>query len=313
MEYKDYYKVLGVDKKATQAEIKKAYRKLAKRYHPDANKNDKKSEEKFKEASEAYEVLGNEEKRKKYDQFGGKGQFYNGMNFDPSQYGFGNNTRYQQHSNGGESFSDFFNMFFSGSSGLDNIFSSFGGGKKRGFSGFGKAYATKGEDVEANIEVSLEEAFKGGEKNISIKINGKNKSISFKIPSGIVDGGKIKLSGQGYEGTNGGNNGDLYLNIKIIKNIDEEVEGINIIKTVNVFPWEAALGGEITVKTLHGKILVKIPQGIKSDGRIKVRNKGYKNAKGQIGDLYLKVRINNPMVLNKEQKKLYKELKNISN
>lgn len=311
MQYKDYYEILGVDKKASQDEIKKAYRKLAKKYHPDAHPGDKKSEDKFKEANEAYEVLGDEEKRKKYDQFGKEGQFSNGYNFDPSQYGFGSNVRYEYRNAGGDNdFSDFFNMFFGGSSfDADGIFGN-KSGRSRGFRQ--QSYSMDGEDSEAIIEITAEEGFVGAEKKVGLRTESGDKTISFKIPAGIRQGEKIKLAGQGNPGMNGGRNGDLYLVISFKAGDGFELDGMDLVSTLELAPWDAALGAEIPFNTLDGKILVKIPPGIQTENRIRVGGKGYKANNGQRGDLYLRVKIVNPAVLNREQRELYEKLRDIS-
>lgn len=302
MKYKDYYEILGVKKGASQDEIKKAYRKLAKKYHPDANPNNREAEEKFKAINEAYEVLGDEDKRKKYDRFGEAGDFYNGMDFDPSQFGFGDNVRYQYHTTGwNNDFSDFFNMFFGGRSGMGDIF----GRATRGFS-------SKGEDVEMEFEITVKEGFQGADKKISLVVNGTTKNISFKVPAGIMPGEKIKLARQGKPGINGGSNGDLYLKVKFKLNDGFMMEGTDIITTVDLTPWEAALGSEILVETLTGKIMVKTPAGIQTDGKIKVPGQGYRDKRGSRGDLYIKVRIVNPKTLTAEERALYEKLREIS-
>lgn len=313
MQYRDYYEILGLDKKASQDEIKKAYRKLAKKYHPDANPGDKKAEEKFKEVNEANEVLGDPEKRKKYDQLGSGFNFTNGHDFDPAQYGFGNGVRFEYGSGGDSGFSDFFNMFFGGSSfDLDGIFGRAGGshaGGKR--TGFGGVFRTDGEDSEARIDITPEEGFSGIEKRISVRSGGQERTISFKIPAGILKGEKIKLSGQGGKGANGGRNGDLYLTIGF-KPGRFTLEGMDLTAVVDLTPWDAALGRELSFETLDGKILLKIPPGIQTDGRIRVGGKGYRDRKGSRGDLYIKVRIVNPPVLTPEMKELYEKLRRLS-
>lgn len=313
MKYKDYYEVLGVDKKASQDEIKKAYRKLAKKYHPDTHPGDKVAEEKFKEVNEAYEVLGDAEKRKKYDQFGAQGQFYHGAEFDPSAYGFGNNIRYEFRQGGNSDFSDFFNLFFGGS----DIFGSFGEdgifGSRRGRSGrFTQNHQMKGEDSEAVLRITLSEGFYGAEKRISIRTSTGEKTISLKVPVGIKPGEKIKLSGQGGPGINGGGNGDLYLRIELAQNESFELNGLNIESQIALYPWEAALGAEKPFQTLDGRISVKVPAGIQTGNKIRVAGKGYIDRNGNRGDLFLKVKIVNPEKLNEAQKKLYEKLKEIS-
>lgn len=305
MKYRDYYEILGVDKKAGQDEIKKAYRKLAKKYHPDAHPGDKGSEEKFKEANEAYEVLGDPGKRKKYDQFGQNEQFRNGSDFDPSQYGFGNNVRYQNGTSGSD-FSDFFNMFFSG--GSFHTEDLFGHGRSRtGRSVHNRPM--KGEDSEALISITVQEGFSGAEKRISLRTGGGDRTISFKIPSGIKNGEKIKLAGQGNPGFNGGQNGDLYLTVEIVPGGGLELDGANLYASMDMMPWEAALGAGIPFDTLDGRILVSVPPGIQTGNRIRVAGKGYMDRSGARGDLYIKARIVNPTVLTDKQKELYEKLK----
>lgn len=316
MKFRDYYEILGVDKTSTQDQIKKAYRKLAKKYHPDANPGDKKAEEKFKEANEANEVLSDPEKRKKYDQFGQNYNFSNGTDFDPSQYGFGGNNgnvRYEYRTNGnnGGDFSDFFDMFFGGSRGGGGFDINDMMGRGQRTSGFGRSYAMNGEDSEAEIEITPEEGFSGTEKRVSLRNSGQDKTISFKIPPGILPNGKIKLSGQGGPGVNGGKNGDLYLVVKF-KTGRFQLDGINLILNIDLAPWQAALGHEAGVQTIDGKIIVKIPPGIQTDGKIRVSGKGYKGRNGERGDLYIKIRIINPPKLSIEERELYEKLQEIS-
>ncbi len=320
VEYKDYYKILGIDKNASQNDIKKAYRKLAKKYHPDTNPGDKKAEEKFKEINEAYEVLGDTEKRKKYDTFGQGFNFQHGYNFDPSQFGFGKNVKYEYHTGTNNDFSDFFNMFF-GSGGLNfdlgNVFDgmSSSGMGSRGMgrnTGYTTQYPIDGNDVEANINITLEDGFKGVEKRIKVNVGGNEKTISFRIPVGIKHGEKIKLSGQGNQGVNGGKNGDLYLNVNIQPDRNFEIDGINLVSTIDLYPWDAALGTETHFETIDGRILIKVPKGIQTDNKIRISGKGYKDRKGSRGDLFVKVRIVNPSPITDEEKELYEKLRKIN-
>ena len=313
MKFRDYYEILGVDKKASQDEIKKAYRKLAKKYHPDTHPGDKAAEDKFKEATEAYEALGDVEKRKKYDQFGREGQFANGADFDPSQYGYGNNVRYEYKQGGDSDYSDFFNMFFGGS----NSFGSFDRGdvfgQKQGRgSRFTQNRQIQGEDSEAVFEITPAEGFSGAERMISLRNAAGDRTISLKIPAGIKPGEKIKLSGQGSPGMNGGRNGDLYLKVEFKHDTGFELEGLNLEAQVELYPWEAALGSEINFDTLDGKISVKIPAGIQTGNRIRVTGKGYRDRSGTRGDMYLRVKLVNPERLDKAQQDLYEQLAKIS-
>lgn len=307
MKYKDYYEVLGVSKSATNNDIKKAYKKLAKKYHPDLNQGDKSAEEKFKEINEAYEVLGDEGKRKKYDTFGQSYNFQNGADFDPSKYGFGNGG-YQYYSTGSASdFSDFFNMFFGGN----------GGQRASGFD-IGSMFSNRrsrsirGEDIESELEIDLIEAYEGTSKTIGLNILGETKTISVKIPAGILPGKKIKIREQGGKGSKGGKNGDLYLKIKIKEHSELKLEGINLIKDLNLSPWEAALGCDVVVKGLKDKVRIKVPEGIQTDEKIKLKGLGYKDMNGNKGDMYVRIRIVNPVHLTDEEKELYKSLKETS-
>ncbi|HPD00790.1 MAG TPA: J domain-containing protein [Acetivibrio sp.] len=307
MQYKDYYKILELDKNASSEKIKKKYRKLAKKYHPDANPGNKQAEEKFKEINEAYEVLGDEEKRKKYDTFGSAYNFQNGYDFDPSQYGFGNNVRYEYRTSSSNSYSDFFNMFFGGDGfDFDSIFNFTGGTNRR------VRTPQKGEDIEAELEVTPEEGFRGVEKKISIRSREGVKSLSFKIPKGVKDGERIRLRGQGESGFHGGEKGDLLISVRLKSSERFQLEGSDLVMVMNVMPWDAALGGEATVDTIDGKIVVKIPKGIQTDNRIRVAGKGYIEKTGRRGDLYIRVRIMNPDYITREMKGLYEKLKTAS-
>lgn len=307
MKYRDYYEILGVSENATSSDIKRAYKKLAKKYHPDLNQGDKSAEEKFKEINEAYEVLGDEGKRKKYDTFGQSYDFQNGADFDPSQYGFGNGG-YQYYSTSNASdFSDFFNMFFGGHDGsrvsgfdLGSMFSN------------RRNKSVKGDDIESEIEINLLEAYEGTNKTISINVLGETKTISVKIPAGILPGKKIKIREQGGRGSRGGRNGDLLLKIKLRDEKGLKLEGLDLIKELPLSPWEAALGSDIVVKGLKDKVRIKVPEGIQSDEKIKLRGLGYRDMNGNKGDMYVRIKIVNPSYLTDEERKLYQRLKEIS-
>ncbi len=326
MEYKDYYAILGVEKTASQDDIKKAYRKLAKKFHPDRNPDNKRAEEKFKDISEAYEVLGDADKRKKYDMFGNQTQYTGGTNFDPSQYGWnGGNVRYEY--SGAGDHSDFFNMFFGG--GGINIEDLFGGAARSGgrttrmYEGsdlndlFGASRGSSsrahlvydGEHIEAEIEITPEEGAVGLEKRIALQTQRGTKNFTFKIPKGVRDGEKIRLKGQGHPGSGGGKSGDLYLIVRFKPGERFTLEGDDLSTTVDLFPWDAALGDKVPVATLDGRINVTIPAGIQTGSRIRVAGKGYPSRKGRQGDLYIKVRIVNPASLTNTQKELYEKLK----
>lgn len=309
MEYKDYYKILGVDKKATAAEIKKAYRKLAKKYHPDLNKGNEAAQEKFKEINEAYEVLGHEEKRKTYDAFGSAGQFRQGQNFDPSQYGFdfGGFSGFGQGQNGytyhyetggsGGGFSDFFNMIFGGGAGR---------GQRNPFEGFtsGRRGARARQRYQSELSISLEEAYHGTTRELSVMLGHEVKTIPVKIPKGILPGKKIRVKGDRF-----GLDGDLDVKIAIV-DAKNRIDGVDLIRKETVMPWDAALGTSISVKTLEGPtIKVKVPENIHNGKRIRLAKKGYRDMKGTVGDMYIEFIIDNPPALTEEQKEYYIKLR----
>jgi len=292
LEYKDYYKVLGVNKKATSDEIKKAYRKLAKQYHPDANQNNIKAEDKFKEINEAYEVLSDKKKRENYDMFGSNANFQNGNNFDPRQYGFNRNA---QHNNP-QGFSDFFDLF---SGGFD-INSIFGGGRRAN-------RVQKGRDYHGEVDITLEELLKGTTRVLHVG----NSKIKVTIPKEIKNQAKVKFKGKGEKVANG-QSGDLLLTVNIKAEKGYEIKGNNIIKTVEVTPWEAYFGAEIIVNYFGSSIKIKLPKKINSGRMIRIPKKGMYLKNNGRGDLNIKINIINPKSLSKEEEKLYKQLSKIS-
>lgn len=309
LKYKDYYETLGVEKSSSQEEIKKAYRKLAMKYHPDTNPNNNTAEEMFKNINEAYEVLGDKEKRDKYDQFGSQSHFQGGSDFDPSKYGFGQNAQYEYSTSGNSDFSDFFNAFFGGGREFDveNMFQSSRGGRSRT-----QSYAANGNDAELEVMITVEEGYKGAQKKISLKIGEETKTLNYKVPKGIKAGEKIRLKEQGHKGQGGGRNGDLYLRFDFIKDHDMILEGNNLHIIVDVLPWEAFLGANKSIKTLDGTISVKIPKEIQAGKRIRLKDRGYIDKKSNRGDLFLTIRIVNPKIINEEMKELYIKLSEIN-
>lgn len=293
---KDYYKVLGVSENASQDEIKKAYRKLAKEYHPDKHAGDKNAEERFKDISDAYSILGNAEKRKKYDMFR--------KNPWASQGGHG----FQGAGPGG------FHFEFGGSN-LDDIFNNlFGGGgqKRSGFSGsfedlFGggrNSRSYKGRDVEAKITIGFDLAATGGETVIQTT-NGKK--VKIKIPAGIENGKKIRIYGQGESTPAGGESGDLYVQINIAPHPEFERKGNNIYKNMRINIAEALLGKEIFVTNIHGKrVKIKIPSGTSSGKIFKLKGMGIQSKSGN-GDFLVKIEIEVPDNLNQKQLNEFKE------
>ena len=298
MKYRDYYEILGVGKNATDKEIKSSYRKLAKKYHPDLNPNDEKAQEKFKEVNEAYEVLSDPDKKKKYDTFGSSYDFTNGANFDPSQYGYSYTT------GGSGNFSDFFEMFFGGDSGkghgfsMSDIFSDFGGRKKR--------KSTTRQKFNTEISISLKEAFNGTTKSVALSLNGRGVDIDVKIPKGITEGKKVKVNGDKYNIP-----GDILFKINIDLKPNEELNGNDVVEVVDIYPWQAALSDTVVVSSLHGKIKVKIPNGFKGGSKLRIPKKGFIDLKGNVGDLYIKFNIVNPSNLTEEEIKLYEKLKEL--
>ncbi len=293
MEYRDYYNILGIDKNADEATIKSAYRKLAKKYHPDLNSGDEKAQEKFKEVNEAYEVLSDPEKKKQYDTFGSNYNFSDGYNFDPTQYGY-------TYTSGGNSsdFSDFFDMFFGGS------------GKNGGFNinindllGRNKSKKKRRATYDSEVALTIDEAYSGTTRDMNLSINGSVHTIPVKIPAGITPGKKIKVKADKY-----GIDGDILFKVNVLDSPDEKLSGLNIIKTKEIYPWQAALGDKVNITTPEGKIKVSVPKGIKGSSKLRIPNKGFVDLKGNKGDLYIQFNIVNPEHLNEEQIELYRKL-----
>jgi len=310
MNYKDYYKILGVNKAASQKDIKKAFRKLAAKYHPDKNKGDKKAEEKFKEVNEANEVLSDPEKRKKYDTLGANWQAYEQGGGDWRQYA--NQNRHggsrtftfegdpSEFFGGGESgeFSSFFDMFFGGGQGPTRRTQ-----RTRRQSGF------KGQDIEAELPITLLEAYNGSKR--TFELNGKKLRISIK--PGSYDGQKLKLKGKGQKGANGGSDGDLYIKLKVQKDPLFTRDGDDLSSVVKLDLYTAVLGGKIDVHTMKGTIKVNVPQGSKSGSVLRLKGKGmpnYKNPNNH-GNLLIKLDVTFPKNLTREEIELFEKLKKI--
>ena len=292
MQYKDYYKILDVERGANEAEIKKAYRRLARKYHPDVSK-EKNAEDRFKEIGEAYEVLKDAQKREAYDQLGANWRA--GQEFRPppdwEQFdfgGFGNQASGFQNASG---FSDFFDSLF-------------GGGFAQS-AGAGRAFQQAGQDQNARIDVTIQEVFHGANKTIRLS-NGK--SLQVKIPVGITSGKKIRLAGQGGPGMNGGPNGNLYLEINVTSDKDFELQGKDVYVNLNITPWEAALGEKVHVNTLSGPVEIKIPAGSQSGRKMRLSEKGIPGAPS--GDLYVRLHIATPPAATDAEKQFYEQMKN---
>lgn len=341
---RDYYEVLGVNKSATDAEIKKAYRKLAKKYHPDMNKDNPKAEELFKEVTEAYEVLSDKEKRKLYDQFGhaafdegaGQGGAYGagGQGFGSGAGGFGGFGGQGFHggfsggggfgnsgfggfgsgnfgSGGGGSFhfngnsGDGYQEYYYTGDNLDDIFDGFFGGSRKG-----RSRSKDGEDVLAKVEVSFEEAALGADKVIRFRApDGSEQSLQVHIPAGIDSGQKIRLKGKGMPGQNGGGAGSLLLEVTVQSKPGFERKGMDIYTTVEI-PFETAvLGGETIVPTLSGRVSCKIKEGTQSGTKIRLKGKGIVSMKNpsQKGDEYAVIQIRVPRNLSADAKQKLQE------
>jgi len=305
MDFKDYYKILGVDKTASTDEIKKAYRKLAMKYHPDRNPDNKAYEDKFKELTEANEVLSDPEKRKKYDTLGS-----NWKQYANAGSGFGGAGQ------GGYHFSGDMNDLFGNVGGFSDFFESFfGGGGFRsagGRSPFGGARtrAQRGSDYESTLNITLEEAHRGGERQL--KVDGKK--IKVKITPGIQEGKRLRLKGMGAQGKSGGERGDLYLKIHITDHPWFERKGDDLYFNLNVDLYSAVLGGKEKIETIDGKrLMVSIDKGTDSGTSLRLRGMGMAKADNpnSRGDLFVKVVINVPKKLSKKEIELFEELREL--
>lgn len=317
VEYKDYYKILGVEKSASQEEIGKAYKKLARKHHPDLNQGDKKSEERFKEINEAHEVLKDPEKRRMYDQLGPNWQhgqnFQRPPGFENMHFNFGGSDG----DFGGSGFSDFFETLFGGAGGRSfsnaNFGSgSFGGspfGSGGGFSGFNQQ-PRKGRDVEAKLTLTLEEAYHGGKKAITLSgaAGTAPRSLEVAIPEGVKNGARIRLSGQGDPGMMGGPAGDMYLKIAIQPHPHFTLDDADIMYDLHLPAWDAALGAKVTVPTLSGKVELTIAPGTSSGKKLRLRGKGLGSGKSR-GDLFVRIAIDVHEPATEEAKDLWRQLR----
>jgi curved DNA-binding protein len=318
VQYKDYYQTLGVPRTATEDEIKKAFRKLARQYHPDVAKDKKRSEEKFKEINEAYEVLGDAKKRKPYDELGA--DWKSGAEFrpPPGQGGFGGGQPFRDGRGGrGMSPEDFETHF--GGTGFSDFFEQMFGGARRGPDGFGQTrgpaggeFAERGADIEGDIMVTLDEALRGSVREVNVRHPAgrtvKTETHQVKVPPGVTEGQKLRLTGRGSPGVNGGPAGDLYLRVRLAKHPEFEVEEHNLIHELELAPWEAVLGAEIAVPTLEGPVKIKISAGTQSGQKLRVRSRGLPQRDGTRGDLFVVTRIVTPTKLNDAEKKLWEQL-----
>jgi curved DNA-binding protein len=326
---RDFYEVLGVRRDAPQDEIQAAYRKMARKYHPDVNK-DPGAEEQFKDAAEAYDVLSDPDKRRRYDAFGhdfrqvpegvdpdtwararagapaGRGARSGGGTRSSSGRDTGGGEWYTTSTDGGIDFDDLFgDLFGSGLGGVGGV-----GGRRR--RGWGPSGVIPGADQEAEIVLSVEEAYAGGRRTITLSGPDGPRTIDVNIPSGVTNGQRIRLAGQGGQGVGGGAPGDLYLVVRIAPHPRYRVEARDLRIELPVTPWEAALGATVSIETPGGEAKVRVPAGSSSGRRLRLRGRGMPNPKGEPGDLFAEVSIKVPKTLSDEERRLFEELAKVS-
>jgi len=316
IEFKDYYQVLGVTPKATDEEIKKAFRTLARKYHPDVAKDKKSAEEKFKEINEANEVLSNPESRRKFDQLGA--DWKTGSRPPPGRGGSqpaggasrggADEFRFE-----GTGFSDFFEQFFGGRAARSR------GGSPFGAQDFANGHeepevALRGQDIQGDILITLDEVLNGAMRTISVQRTNartgqaETETHQVRIPKGVRAGQTIRVSGKGGEGSNGGRAGDIYLRVRYAQHPDWQVRGADLLGQLELAPWEAVLGATVPVPTLEGSVSVKVPAGFQQGQKLRVRGKGLPAGGTKRGDLYIEASIQVPPHSSKEEVLLWKEL-----
>jgi len=332
LEFKDYYKSLGVERTANAEEIRKAFRKLARQYHPDVANDKKSAEEKFKEINEAYEVLGDPEKRKQYDELGAN--WKRGAEFRAPP---GWERRARRSSGDAEPFMD--SEFHFGGTGFSDFFEQFFGSMsgRRGGSGFRDRFqeqSQRGQDIEADIMVTLEEALNGSIRPVSLRrsvpcercggsgeVKGKTcpqcegsgqtskvENYQVKIPAGVREGQQLRLAGRGEAGLGGGRAGDLFLRVRLAKHPDYRVEGDDLYFDLDLAPWEAVLGSQVSVPTLGGRVNIKIPAGAQSGQKLRVRGQGLPQGEGGRGDLYVVLRVQVPSHVSESERTHWERL-----
>jgi curved DNA-binding protein len=316
LEYKDYYKTLGVPREAGEDELKKAFRKLARKYHPDTATDKKAAEEKFKEINEAYEVLGDKEKRKRYDELGPDWQQ------GPSPAGAGGGFRRARGAGGpmaggedfefgGTGFSDFFEHMFGGrGQRAPGGFGGFGG-----YPGEAEEGPSHGQDLNADLLVTLEEASQGAERVLSLRRRDRatgierTETLKVRVPPGVSDGQRIRVAGKGEPGPGRGPAGDLYLTVRLQKHPDFRVEGSDLYYDLELAPWEAALGAKKNVTTLQKAVTLTVPPGAGTGQQLRLKGLGLPKRDGTRGDLYAVLAVQVPAAKNAAQKKLWEQLR----
>ena len=338
VQYKDYYQSLGVPRTASDAEIKKAFRKLAREYHPDVAKNKKQAEEKFKEINEAYEVLSDQTKRRKYDELGANWQSGAEFRPPPGWESFGRGRGAPGRGAGGAG-----DEFHFGGTGFSDFFEQmFGSAGNRGGAGSGRrgAFAEedpgtgRGQDIEGDIMVTLEEAMQGSVRSVSVRHGApcsqcggagqrnrrpcpacggtgqvsRTETYQVKIPAGVTEGQRLRIAGRGEAGVGGGAAGDLFLRVRLARHPDFEVADHNLIYEADVAPWEAVLGTNISVPTLGGHVSIKVPPGTQNGQKLRVRGRGLPRSGGENGDLIVETRIEVPKRITDSERKLWEQL-----
>ena len=301
MEYKDYYKILGVKRNAEEKEIKKAYRKLARQHHPDVNPDDKTAEERFKDINEAHEVLSDPEKRRKYDQLGSSWQQWQHKGRDPRGFDWSQWFNQAQPGGGGVrvEYADLGDLF--GGGGFSDFFQTIFGGM-----GATQARPRRGQDYTQPVEITLEEAFQGATRMIQKD----GRRLEVKIPPGVRTGSKVRMAGEGSPGIGGGASGDLYLEVTVLPHSVFEREGDDLNCEILVSLYTVVLGGEVKVPTPGGDLLLKIPSETQGGRTFRLRGKGMPNLRHpqKRGDLYARLRVQVPQKLSKQEKELFREL-----
>lgn len=320
---RDFYDALGVSRTASADEIQRAYRKLARTYHPDVNKEPG-AEDRFKEVSEAYDVLSDPETRQRYDAFGPSfRQVPEGVDPDTWRAAQRQGGRRRASTGprggawttvGGDGVGDMFTAFGGdmGDIDIEDLFGDFFRGAGRARGGARSTGPRHGADTEAEVEISVEEAFAGGRRKLTLEGPSGTRALEVTIPAGVVDGQRIRLKGQGGPGAAGGQQGDLYLVVRITPDPRYRLDGRDVIVELPVSPWEAALGAKVPVDIPGGEAKVTVPAGSSSGRRLRLKGKGLPNPKGEPGDLYAEVRIMVPRRLDKQEKRLFEELARVS-